>query len=179
MTSLDRLLVKYHRRSGRKRKAIFQTLIKCDKRFRGLNTGEIIAKMDLMLLKNQEIPQVINTAKNAFDILKPYFNPDAEEFWGIMLNHNLELIKIALIHRGTSSSCKIHPRDLFREAVRCNAYGIIIAHNHTSSSVQPSFEDIRITKKLIKCGQMLEVPIIDHVIFNYFEFQSFKESRLI
>jgi len=122
--------------------------------------------------------QTIDSAQKVFELLRPNFNPHAEEFWGVYLTHQMELITMSMVHRGTLNSCKIHPRDLFREAVHANCYAIIIAHNHTSQNVEPSLEDIRITKKLLRCAKLLEIPILDHMIFTQDKYFSFSEAKL-
>lgn len=124
-------------------------------------------------------PETLDTAQKVFLHLQPYFNPLAEEFWGVYLTHQLELIQTVMIHRGTLNYCKVHPRDLFREAVHLNSYGVIIAHNHTSHNAEPSLQDIKLTKKLIKCGMMLEVPILDHLIFTRSKYFSFSEAKIL
>lgn len=122
--------------------------------------------------------QVIDNAQKVFELLSKNYNPYAEEFWGVYLTHQMELIKAVMVHKGTLNSCKIHPRDLFREATHANSYAIIIAHNHTSQSSDPSLEDIRITKKLLKCAKILEIPILDHIIFTKEKYYSFSEAKL-
>ncbi len=121
---------------------------------------------------------IIDSAEKAFHQLKINYNAHAEEFWGVYLTHQMELIKIVMLHKGTLNSCKIHPRDLFREAVHANAFAIIIAHNHTSQNVEPSLEDIRITKKLLRCSKLLEIPILDHVIFTGDKYFSFTGAEI-
>ena len=121
---------------------------------------------------------IIDSAEKAFHQLKINYNAHAEEFWGVYLTHQMELIKIVMLHKGTLNFCKIHPRDLFREAVHANAFAIIIAHNHTSQSVEPSLEDIRLTKKLLRCSKLLEIPILDHVIFTKDNYYSFSGNKL-
>ena len=121
---------------------------------------------------------IIDSAEKVFHHLKINYNAHAEEFWGVYLTHQMELIKIVMLHKGTLNFCKIHPRDLFREAIHANAFAIIIAHNHTSQSVEPSLEDIRITKKLLRCSKLLEIPILDHVIFTKDNYYSFSGNKL-
>ena len=123
-------------------------------------------------------PQIIDNAKTLFQFLSENYNPYAEEFWGVYLTHQMELIKAVMVHKGTLNSCKIHPRDLFREAVHANCYAMIIAHNHTSQSVEPSLEDIRITKRLLRCSKIIEIPILDHLIFTKEKYYSFSESKI-
>jgi len=123
-------------------------------------------------------PQKIENSNAAYLLLLTQHNSDCEEFWAIFLNHQLELLGSKLLHRGTLNYCKIHPRDLFREAVKHNAHSIIIAHNHTSSSCEPSNPDIKLTTQLRKASKLIEIPIIDHIIFNNLGFFSFKENGL-
>ena len=127
---------------------------------------------------NIKSDHIIDSAEKVFHLLKSNYNAYAEEFWGVYLTHQMELIKIVMVHKGTLNSCKIHPRDLFREAVHANAYAIIIAHNHTSQNTEPSIEDIRITKKLLRCAKLLEIPILDHVIYTGDKYFSFSGAKL-
>jgi len=126
-----------------------------------------------------KVQQQIRSSNEAYKILLTHHNDFAEEFWAIFVNHQLEFISTHLVHRGTSHYCKIHPRDLFRLAVHENTYAIIIAHNHTSTNILPSDSDIKLTRRLVKISKIIEIPIIDHIIFNKINFFSFKEHNLI
>ena len=66
--------------------------------------------------------------------------------------------------RGLLDQCPIHPREVFREAVRQSAACMILAHNHPSGDPTPSKEDIDITRRLVEAGKILGIPIVDHVI---------------
>lgn len=121
----------------------------------------------------------IQNSQLAFNLLQPQFNACCEEFWLINLNTCLEAQSLKLISRGTLNFCLVHPRDLFREAIAANSYAIIIAHNHPSLITSPTSEDLVLTKKLIKIAKIIEIPILDHVIFTKDEYFSFKEHRLI
>lgn len=124
------------------------------------------------------MPSVSNS-RSAFEILKQKFNPEAEEFWGLFLNNHLNIIDFKLIHRGTINSCSVYPRDIFREAIKLNSCAVIIAHNHPSRSVEPSLSDMRITKKFKQIGILIQIPVIDHVIFSDLNYYSFKEHLMI
>ncbi len=121
----------------------------------------------------------IHNSLVAFDLLKPFFNPNAEEFWLLNLNTDLKQINMILIARGTLNYCHIHPRDLFREALRANSFALIIAHNHPSLDPSPSPQDLQLTKKLCKISRLIEIPILDHIIFTNEKYFSFKENHLI
>jgi DNA repair protein RadC len=121
----------------------------------------------------------IHNSQTAFFLLKDRFNEFCEEFWLINLNAKLEVKNLKLISRGTLNFCLVHPRDLFREALLANSYAIIIAHNHPSGDVQPTDEDILLTKKLVKISKTIEIPLLDHIVFSDQLYFSFKEKNLI
>lgn len=121
----------------------------------------------------------IHNSQLAFDLLKPHFNADCEEFWLINLTSQLNSKNLQLISKGTLNYCPVHPRDLFREAIRANSFALIVAHNHPSLDPSPTLQDIKLTKRLVKISRMLEIPILDHIIFTDKKYFSFKENKLI
>jgi len=138
----------------------------------------IITHPEINFANTQEMSSIHNSQK-AFQLLQKQFNPDCEEFWLISLKTDLTSHHFTLIAKGTLNYCAVHPRDLFREAIRSNAYAMIIAHNHPSLDVRPTTEDIQLTKKLVRLAKMLEIPILDHIIFSDSTYFSFKENKLI
>ena len=121
----------------------------------------------------------INNCDDAFEQLKTQFNPYSEEFWLMTLNTQLELIRLSLVAKGTLNFCLVHPRDVFRQALSDNAFNLIVAHNHPSLNVQPTLEDLKLTKKLIKISKLIEIPVVDHLIFTNDSYFSFKKNNLI
>ena len=80
---------------------------------------------------------------------------------------------------GTVSASIVHPRDIFKPAIENNTSNIIVIHNHPSGDETPSDEDIHVTEKLIKAGEIMGIPIVDHIIVTRETYYSFKEnSRL-
>ena len=121
----------------------------------------------------------IHNSFNAFEILKHKFNSEAEEFWLLNLNSLLQLTNIVLLGKGTLNRCPVHPRDLFRECLKANAFTFIIAHNHPSKDVNPSVEDLSLTRKLIKISKLIEIPMADHLIFTDKNYFSLRENASI
>lgn len=121
----------------------------------------------------------IHNSQTAFKLLRSHFNGLCEEFWLINLNSCLGTQSLKLISRGTLNFCLVHPRDLFREAFMANSYAIIIAHNHPSMNTLPTPEDIKLTNKLVKISKIVQIPILDHIIFTDKDYYSFKEHNLI
>jgi DNA repair protein RadC len=80
---------------------------------------------------------------------------------------------------GSLNANIVHPREVFEPAITNHALSLIVAHNHPSGDPQPSEDDLRITKKLVKAGNLLGINLIDHLIISAKEFFSFKEKGLI
>ncbi len=121
----------------------------------------------------------IHSSLHAYQIFKKYLTNEVEELWAMALSSTLDPIAVELIFKGTVDHCLVHPRDIFRFAIKHNASQIIIAHNHPSQDIRPSPEDIKITKKLEYCGVMLEVPLIDHLILNKISYFSMAQAKII
>lgn len=117
----------------------------------------------------------VTNSKIAAEIFKKHLTNQVEEFWILALNSNLKIIKIDMLFRGTADKCLVHPRDIFKFACFYNATSIIISHNHPSGDHSPSPQDIELTQRLVKIGQMIEIPIIDHIIVSETGFSSLSE----
>lgn len=77
---------------------------------------------------------------------------------------------------GSLNSSIVHPREIFREAVKRSATSIICAHNHPSGNAAPSPEDIEVTKRLQEAGYIIGIELVDHVIIGDHQFTSLKEK---
>jgi len=90
-----------------------------------------------------------------------------EVFWVLLLNTQKRLISAPVeTTRGLLDSNPVHPREVFRAAVRESAAAIIVAHNHPSGNPAPSVEDVNITRRLIEASRILGIPIVDHIIIG-------------
>jgi len=104
---------------------------------------------------------------------------DKEYFRIILLNTRSEILKMVNISVGSLDSSIVHPREVFKAALKSSAKAVILVHNHPSGNPQPSSEDIKITKRLIKVGELLGVQIIDHIIIGDKNYISLKEKKII
>lgn len=104
---------------------------------------------------------------------------EQEHFRIVMLNVKYKLIKVSEISIGILDACHVHPREIFKNAIRCNACSIILAHNHPSGDPTPSREDIAITKRLVEAGELLGINVFDHIIIGNPSFVSLKSKGLI
>lgn len=121
--------------------------------------------------------------KNPWDIYKYYMDSlrycKKEVFKVVLLNTKNEIICDIDVSIGTLNSSLVHPREVFREAIKRSTNKMILIHNHPSGSVEPSNEDKNITSRLIKCGEMIGIEIIDHIIIGDGLYFSFKENMII
>jgi DNA repair protein RadC len=83
------------------------------------------------------------------------------------------------VTKGLLNSSLIHPREVFKNAIKESAYAIILVHNHPSGDCNPSNEDEKITKRLFEIGNILNIKILDHIIIGKKDFFSFKEDSLL
>ncbi len=108
-----------------------------------------------------------------------------EEFWMLSLNNKHEVIAHHMTSMGTADATPVHPRDIFRHACMDNARSIVVVHNHPSGSIYPSGADRVATEKLKQTGEILGIPLMDHIIIgditesNASGYFSFKESEWI
>lgn len=94
----------------------------------------------------------------------PAFNADAECFVVLLLNTRRRIKGHVLVSTGTLDTILVHPREVFRAAIVSAASAIVIMHNHPSGESEPSEADIKVTRDLIRAGQLLKIEVLDHVI---------------
>jgi DNA repair protein RadC len=121
----------------------------------------------------------ITSSKDVYEVLySKFIDLPHEEFWLIILNRANKIIKKTRISHGGFNGTVADPKMIFKKALEQNASGLILAHNHPSGNVSPSQADIQLTNKLVKAGQNLDLPILDHLIFGDNQFYSFKDEGL-
>lgn len=98
-----------------------------------------------------------------------------EEFWAVILNGKGRIVGISQISVGTTSTALVHPREFYLLAVREGAVSMIAVHNHPSGDPEPSVEDLAITRRLRDAGEILGIPLLDHVIVAESGFTSMRE----
>ena len=109
----------------------------------------------------------------------PFFDPERECFAVLILNTRRRIRGHQLISTGTIDTLLVHPREVFRLAITMNAAAIILAHNHPSGEPTPSEADIRITRDLVRAGQLLKIDVLDHVIIGNPKYVSLREMGYI
>jgi DNA repair protein RadC len=96
----------------------------------------------------------------------------------VLLNQKNEVLESPTVSVGTLSASLVHPREVFKPAVRASAASVILAHNHPSGNTEPSAEDREVTRRISEAARILGIEVLDHVILGdgYF---SMKESSLL
>lgn len=102
-----------------------------------------------------------------------------EIFKVIFLNCKNIIIDDKDIFKGTLNSTTVHPREVFKEAVLKSSAKIIIMHNHPSGSIEPSTQDENLTALMVKCGKIMDIEVMDHIIIGEGFYYSFKENFMI
>ena len=102
-----------------------------------------------------------------------------EEFHLLALDTRSRVLRDVLVTRGLLDSSLVHPREVFRAAISEAAAGIILVHNHPSGDPTPSAEDRAVTRQLVAAGQLLDLPVYDHVIVAGDRFVSFATAGLL
>lgn len=102
-----------------------------------------------------------------------------ERFAILLLDVKHRLMGTQIITIGTATETLASPRDIFREVLRQGATRVIVAHNHPSGSLEPSPEDIHLTRQLLEGAQLLGVPLLDHLILGHDEFRSLRQTTTL
>lgn len=105
-------------------------------------------------------------------------NLDRENFVAVLLNTKNEVLEVSTISVGTLSASLVHPREVFKPAIRASAASVVLAHNHPSGKVDPSREDREVTRRLCDASEIIGIDVLDHVILGdgYF---SMKEHDML
>jgi DNA repair protein RadC len=97
----------------------------------------------------------------------PYFNQDVECFVVLLLNTRRKILGHCLISTGTLDTILVHPREVFRPAVIGASAAVVLMHNHPSGDPTPSEADIKVTRDLIRGGQLLKIEVLDHIVVGH------------
>ncbi|MEG1214773.1 MAG: DNA repair protein RadC [Leclercia sp.] len=104
---------------------------------------------------------------------------EREIFMVIFLDNQNRVLKHCRLFSGTLSHVEVHPREIVREAIKVNAAGVILAHNHPSGRAEPSKADRDVTTRIMKCCQFMDIRVIDHLVIGRGEYVSFAEHGWI
>jgi DNA repair protein RadC len=133
-----------------------------------LSTQIEIAKRMMRGARSNEIR--LDEPQKVWEYLYPEVRSHSvEKVWVLSLDRKNKLIRAEPITSGTATGSLVHPREVFRPAIRCGATAIILAHNHPSGDPTPSSADLRVTQKISEASKTLDIELHDHVIVGELE----------
>ena len=113
----------------------------------------------------REARPMLRTPRDVADRLREEMQHfEVEEFHVLLLDTKNRLIRDVKVSKGTLNASLVHPREVFREAIRAGAASVILVHNHPSGDPTPSSDDLRITRELVEAGRVLKIEVLDHII---------------
>lgn len=155
-------------------------------KFKGIGEAKainIVSALELGRRRKEQLPLKkikITSSEDAFNTIKPQLmDRMAEEFWIIMLNRANKVIRVHPISSGGVAGTVADPKIIFNAALNHLACSIILIHNHPSGNLKPSDADIKLTKKLKEAGDMLELSVLDHIIFCEEDYFSFADENML
>lgn len=117
------------------------------------------------ILSSGETAPMMDNPERVFEWLQPLVEGETvEKFWVFSLNRKNRLLRCQAVTSGTATASLVHPREVFREAIRNSASALICAHNHPSGDPSPSQADIRATRQLREAARVIQLDLLDHVI---------------
>ncbi len=149
-------------------------------KFKGIGHAKAISILAALELgrrrkESEELNQdLISSSKDAYEIIKPFLlDITHEEFWILCLSRANKVIKTLKISQGGITATVVDTRLVFLKALEHSCCSIILCHNHPSGNKKPSEEDIVLTSKIKEAGKIMDIPVLDHLIFcdnGYFSF---------
>ncbi|UXP33780.1 DNA repair protein RadC [Reichenbachiella agarivorans] len=156
------------------------------KKFSGIGEAKaisIISALELGRRRKESEPErkpKITGSDDVFALMKAHLlDLNHEEFWAVYLNRGNFVIHKEQISSGGVSGTVVDSKLLFKKALEVLASSVILVHNHPSGNLNPSQEDITLTKKLQEAGRVLEIPVLDHVIFTDHAYFSFADESMM
>ena len=138
---------------------------------------KVIALRDCPMPEQMQIceePQQVADYWRMHIATHPHFNPDCECLAVLLLNTRRKVKGHHIVSIGTMDTILVHPREVFRLAIVTAASALIVMHNHPSGESTPSEADIKVTRDLIRAGQLLKLELLDHVVIGNGNFSSLR-----
>ncbi|MDO8886137.1 DNA repair protein RadC [Candidatus Oleimmundimicrobium sp.] len=146
-------------------------------------SSQIVAAVELgrrMNTISNEKGNFITNPKDVVDLFMAEMRYlDRECFKAALLNTKNKVLKIVEVSTGNLNSSIVHPREVYKFAIKCSAASVIVVHNHPSGDSSPSKEDVVTTQRLSEAGKLLGIELLDHVIIGDGEYTSLKEKNLV
>ena len=143
--------------------------------------SQILAALELgrRRMKKYGIGPSISSPGDIFREVRHYATRDQEQFIVLVLNGAHEVLNVFVATVGLVNKTLVHPREIFSDAIQRRGTAIAIAHNHPSGKLEPSEDDINVTKRILISGDILGIRVLDHIIFSSNSYYSFLEHGLM
>lgn len=143
-----------------------------------------VARIKLAVVRETTETELLSVSSSADVAALPFIKDellqsDREKFLCLHLNTKNAVISYEVVSIGTLNSTSVHPREVYKAAILSNSAAIIVVHNHPSQNPTPSAEDISLSKRLAKAGNLLGIELLDHVIVCETSFVSLREKGLM
>ncbi len=139
-----------------------------------------VAEISQRLPQTGVAEEVLSSPASAAEVLMPRLRYlQQEKFCVVLLNTKNMVIAVEEVTIGGLNSSLVHPREVFKRAIRRSSAAIILAHNHPSGDPSPSREDIMVTRRLIEVGDLVGIQVLDHIIIGDGRFLSLKQEGAI
>lgn len=144
----------------------------------------ILTAIELGKRINEDINSLHDIQVNSSEVVYKYFNnlfrhKKQEYFYAVYLDNKKKVINTKLLFIGTLNYSIVHPREVFKEALKLSASSIICIHNHPSGNIEPSKDDIELTNRLVGVGNMMGIPVVDHLIIGCNKYYSFVDNGIL
>ena len=124
--------------------------------------------------------KAISTPEDVVSLMRPLLiGLEREHFYAICLDTKNKVKRIVEVSVGSLNASIVHPRELFKEAVKVSAASVVVCHQHPSGDPTPSGADIQLTRRLVKAGDVLGIEVLDHVVIGGDEHASLRDLGLI
>lgn len=164
----------------------FHEILDCPSMLKGIGRKKelaVLAVKELVRRLMKEDAQEVKIIHGPEDVARyarhHFWQEQKERFAILLLNTKNHIIGLKDISVGSLMASIVHPREVFEAAVLHHAAAIILLHNHPSGDPTPSREDIKVTERLVKASNVMDIPILDHIILGNGQFVSMKEKDLL
>lgn len=141
--------------------------------------NQTIAEVQVSYAPHIKTETVITGSSTAYNLLKEVWNDYItykESFYVLLLNRANKVLGYNLLSLGGTSGTIVDVKAVLQLAIKCNAFGIIVAHNHPSGNTKPSIQDKQITNKLKNACNLIDIKLLDHLIVTEESFYSFSDN---
>lgn len=146
-----------------------------------VKAARLIAALELGRRVNESqlpLQSPLNSPEQLYGFLKPRFaHQKQEHFIVVFVDTKHRFMGQRVITKGLLNSTLIHPREVFQQALAFGAYAFFAAHNHPSGDPSPSPEDRQTTRQLVRCGKLMQIELLDHLILGHQDFYSLRERE--